>query len=205
MKGNAISCGQPVPECAHHVRLLLAAALAAVGSLTAIPTAEAASDSALPVSVDIPAIGVHVHGGLMALGLDSGAVAVPPVSQPQVLGYYARGSAPCFTGPAATPFTLLGHVDGGGRLGVLADLRNLKPGDAVTVGLNTGRSCTYRITKLAEFDKRDLAAGGDAAAAREMWGPVTQGSIRIDSCGGPYVGPPLYYRDNLVGEGVLVG
>lgn len=184
----------------------------------AVPAATVTGGTSLPVAVDIPAIGVHVHGGLMALGLTkSGAVSVPPLSQPQALGYYGRGSAPCSAGPAATPFTLLGHIDGDGRPGVLANLRNLKPGDTVTVGLDNGRSCTYRITKLAEFHKQDLAAAGknldfnkidaasnaNAAMAREMWGPVTQGSIRIDSCGGPYVGPPLFYRDNLSGEGVL--
>lgn len=181
-----------------------APAPAAAPSPAAVPASRATVGTGLPVSVDIPAIGVHVHGGLMALGLTkTGAVSVPPLNQPQTLGYYGRGSAPCATGPAATPFTLLGHIDGDGHPGVLANLRDLKPGDTVTVRLDNGRSCTYRITKLAEFDKQGLSSGKDAVAAKEMWGPVTQGSIRIDSCGGPYVGPPLFYRDNLSGEGVL--
>jgi sortase family protein len=157
----------------------------------------------LPVSVDIDSINVHVHSGLIALGLDHGAPSAPPEKTPQVLGYYGLGSPPCQAGVAKVPFVLIGHIDGDHQRGVFYDLKNLKPGDTVKVGLDNGRSCTYRIGKLAEYDKQNLATGKDAAAAKEIWGPVTTGSIRVISCGGKFVGPPLYYASNLVGEGTL--
>jgi hypothetical protein len=87
---------------------------------------------------------------------------------------------------------------------VFYNLKALKAGDTVTVKLDSGTQCSYRINKLASFDKQTLAKGTDTAAANEIWGPVPQGSIRVISCGGKFVGAPLYYASNLVGEGTLV-
>ena len=157
----------------------------------------------LPVAVDIPAIGVHVHSGLMALGLDHGAPSVPPTSTPQVLGYSAYSNAPCQAGPMKVPFTLLGHIDGNHKAGVFANLKNLKPGNTVTIGLDTGVTCTYRITALKTFKKTDLLKK-DAEQAAEAWGPKPVATIHITSCGGKFIGPPLFYDSNLIGEGTLI-
>lgn len=162
---------------------------------------------ALPTVVSIPAIGVNTSD-IVFTGLDHGAPAVPPTSKPQQLASYAFGAAPCTNGPATVPTVFLGHIDGGGFHGVFYHLQDLKAGAVVTVKLNNGASCQYRITKLASFDKKKLASDGAAsAAAREIWGPVPPGAgvIRIISCGGQFVGAPLYYSSNIVGEGVLVG
>jgi hypothetical protein len=152
---------------------------------------------ALPTSVDIPALGVHATH-LMPLGLDkNGAIETPPLSQPMVLGYYTRSSPPCVPGPNKVPFALIGHVDGSGKPGVLVKLKNLKAGDTVTVGLDNGKSCTYRINKLAQYEKQDVPV-------QDVWGPTADAQIRIISCGGPFIGAPYYYRDNLNGMGTLV-
>lgn len=187
-----------------------AAPTAALGPQAApVPAAETRTAAVkggrgLPVSVDIDAIGVHVHGGLTALGLNKdGSPSVPSTSTPQVLGYSAYSNAPCQTGPMKVPFTLLGHIDGSGHPGVLASLKNLKPGDTVKVGLDNGTSCTYRITALKAFKKTDLLKK-DAEQAKEAWGPTPVATIHITSCGGKFIGKPLYYEDNLIGEGTLI-
>lgn len=164
----------------------------------------------LPVAVDIPSIGVHathlIALGLIKSGPDKGAPSTPPENTPEVLGYYALGGPPCQPGASAVPFVLIGHIDGDKKLGVFHDLKDLKDGDTVKVGLDNGRSCTYRISKLASFDKANLAkqdpkqAGSDAA---QIWGHVPDGEIRVISCGGKFVGAPLFYADNLVGLGTL--
>lgn len=151
---------------------------------------------ALPVTVDIPSIGVHATK-LMPLGLaKDGTIETPPLSQPQTLGFYARSSPPCVPGPNKVPFALIGHVDGSGKPGVLAKLKDLKKGDTVTVGLDNGQHCTYRINKLAQYEKQDVPV-------QDVWGPTADAQIRVVSCGGPYIGPPYYYRDNLNGMGTL--
>lgn len=158
----------------------------------------------LPVEVDIPAIGVHARD-IAVTGLNKdGSPSTPPVSKPQQLGVYGLGAQPCSAGPAKVPMVLIGHIDGNGRSGVFVDLKNLQAGNTVSVALDSGVKCTYRITKLASFDKTKLANGADKAAAKEIWGSVSQGEIRIISCGGRYVGAPLFYQDNLVGFGSLV-
>jgi len=159
--------------------------------------ATATPKPALPTSVDIPSIGVHATK-LMPLGLaKDGTIETPPLSQPQTLGYYTRASPPCVPGPNKVPFALIGHIDGNKQRGVLYNLKNLKPGDAVTIGLDNGKSCTYRINKLAQYEKQD-------APVQDVWGPTADAQIRVISCGGPYIGPPYYYRDNLNGMGSLV-
>ena len=187
-----------------HARLLASLTLALAVGCGAAPTEHippttttaAPAPAALPTTVDIPAIGVHATH-LEPLGLDkNGAIETPPLNQPQTLGYYTSGGAPCQPGPQQIPFALIGHIDGQGRQGVLFNLKNLKPGDTVTIGLDNGRSCTYRISKLAEYRK-------DQFPTDDVWGPVADSEIRVVSCGGPYIGPPSYYRDNLVGMGTL--
>lgn len=95
------------------------------------------------------------------------------------------------------PFALLGHIDGSHQRGVLYSLKNLKAGDLVKVGLDNGQSCTYRITNLAQVDKKTFPTD-------QVWGPTPDAQIRIISCGGPFVGGKLGYADNLVGIGTLV-
>lgn len=180
-------------------------AAGATSSTAPIPAASS-GNRGLPVRVDVPTIGVHTTN-LLVTGLNPDkSPSTPPVNKPQVLGVYGYGSPPCSSGSAMTvPFVLIGHIDGAGQQGVFVDLKNIRAGDTVTVKLDSGSSCTYRIDKLASFKKRDLAPGTDsAAAAKEIWGPVSQGSIRLISCGGKFVGAPLFYEDNLVAEGRLV-
>lgn len=185
---------------------LLLAGLVMVGcATTATPPPTTASDTpttapvqaALPTTADIPAVGVHAKN-LQPLGVDkTGAIETPPLNQPQTLGYYTRGGAPCQPGPQKISFALIGHIDGKGQQGVLFNLKNIKAGDTVTIGLNNGQHCTYRINKLAEVKKSDFPTD-------DIWGPVPDSQIRIVSCGGPYIGAPYYYRDNLIGMGTLV-
>jgi len=159
--------------------------------------ATAAPKPALPTSVDIPALGVHATH-LMPLGLDkNGVIETPPLSQPMTLGYYTRSSPPCVPGPNKVPFALIGHIDGNKQRGVLYNLKNLKPGDTVTIGLDNGQHCTYRINRLAEYGKHNVPFN-------DVWGPTPDPQIRVVSCGGRYIGPPDYYEDNLNGLGTLV-
>jgi len=145
----------------------------------------------------VTSIGVHATS-LEADGLNpDGTIQVPSVKQPQVLGYYTRSSPPCVPGPNQVPFALLGHIDGSGHKGVLYSLKNLKAGDLVTVGLDNGKSCTYRITKLAQVDKK-------AFPTQDIWGPTPDAQIRIISCGGRWIGGQYGYESNLVGIGTLV-
>jgi hypothetical protein len=143
-----------------------------------------------PTSVDISSIGVHADH-LMALGLASdGTLETPSVKTPEVIGWYAKGYQPCRPGP----FVVVGHIDGNHRKGILWRLSELKPGAMVTVGLDSGKSCTYRISKLSAVKKAQFPT-------QEVWGSTPDAQIRLISCGGPFVGGATGYRDNIIAEG----
>lgn len=164
---------------------------------TSATAAAPAPPAAIPTSVDIPTIGAHAKN-LQPLGLATdGTIQVPSVKTPQVMGFYTRGGHACDPGPSKVPFAVLGHIDGSGQEGALFNLKRLNQGDTVTVGLSNGKSCTYRITKLARVSKA-------AFPTQEIWGPVPSGEIRVISCGGKWVGGKYGYQDNLVGEGTLI-
>ncbi len=164
---------------------------------TQVPPVASPAVDAIPVSVDIPTLGVHATH-LMPLGVNkNGSMQTPPVDQPMTLGWYTRGAHACTPGPNEVPFALAGHINGSGhKPGILTDLKNLKTGAAVTIGLSNGSSCTYRIKQLAQVRKT-------AFPTNTIWGRTPAAELRIVSCGGAYIGPPLYYEDNLVGEGTL--
>lgn len=149
--------------------------------------------SVTPASIDIPSIGVHADH-LMALGLSSdGTLETPSVKTPEVMGWYANGYQPCRPGP----FVAVGHIDGNHRKGILYRLAELKPGATVTVGLNSGKSCTYRIDKLSAVKKAQFPT-------QEVWGGTPDAQIRLISCGGPFVGGITGYDSNLIGIGRMV-
>lgn len=153
--------------------------------------------TAVPISVDIPAIGVHAKG-LVPLGLNPDkSIQTPDVDHPEVMGWFTHGGVACRPGPDKVPAALLGHVNDVHQPGVLVNLSKIKPGDIVTIGLSDGSSCKYRITELAAIKKR-------AFDTPKVWGSTPDAQLRIISCGGPFVGAPDYYRDNLIGMGKLV-
>lgn len=161
--------------------------------VTVTGTPRAIGAAGVPVTVNIPTLGIHADH-LIALGLNPDkTIQTPDVKTPELLGWYSRGIRPCETGA----FALIGHIDGSGRKGVLFGLRNLKPGDTVTVTVDNGASCTYRIDELAEVQKSSFPT-------EKVWGDTLNARIRIISCGGPWVGLPFGYRDNLIGLGTLV-
>lgn len=130
----------------------------------------------------------------MALGLTSdGSIETPSVKTPEVMGWYAKGYQPCRPGPFAT----LGHIDGTGRKGILYRLSELKPGATVTVGLDNGKNCTYRIDELLTVHKAQFPT-------QRIWGNTPDAQIRIISCGGKFVGGQYGYQDNLIGIGHMV-
>lgn len=174
----------------------------------ATPNAAAAPQtSAIPRSVDIPSIGVHATG-LVPLGLNKdGSIQTPDVDHPQVMGWYTRGAHLCMPGPDKVPAALLGHVNDVHQPGVLVNLNKIKTGDIVTIGLSDGSSCKYRITELATIKKlafSDKSSDGLSQATQKVWGDTPNAQLRIISCGGKYIGAPLYYESNIVAMATLV-
>lgn len=153
----------------------------------AVPTPAAPVGN--PTSLVIPAIGVDA-GPLVSLGLTStDEHEVPPVEQPEVAGWYEPGPEPGQVGPSI----ILGHVNGGGRPGVFAQLDQLEPGDAVHVD-----DRTFRVTEVQRADKT-------AFPAERVYAETEQPELRLITCGGAFDSASGNYLDNVIVYAVLMG
>ncbi|GAA3193619.1 class F sortase [Dactylosporangium siamense] len=144
-------------------------------------------EASLPVHLDIPAIGVST--GLMELGLNpDGTIAVPPLTAGAPAGWYRNLATPGEVGPAV----ILGHVDTA-RDGpaVFYQLRDLRPGDEVSVRRADGRTAVFGVDRVVEYPKERFPSG-------EVYGPVDRPALRLITCGGTFDRLRRSYRGNVV-------
>jgi sortase (surface protein transpeptidase) len=147
-----------------------------------------------PLTLDIPAIGVHTS--LMTLGLKAdGTVQVPPLSAGAPAGWYRNLASPGESGPAV----LLGHVDSA-RDGpaVFYRLRELRPGDRVSVDRADGRTVRFVVRSVARYPKQNFPTAA-------VYGPRPGAELRLVTCGGSFDALRRHYRDNLVVYATMTG
>jgi len=143
----------------------------------------------LPVRLQIAAIGVD--SALMHLGLQAdGSLQVPPGGFPA--GWYTGGPTPGELGPAI----IAGHIDMNGP-GVFFRLRDLLPGDHVTITRADGSKPVFRVTRVSQFPK-------DRFPASLVYGNIDRAGLRLITCGGSYNSRTGHYEDNLVAFADLV-
>jgi hypothetical protein len=136
-----------------------------------------------PVRLQIPAIGVDSR--LMDLGLKAdGTMEVPPSGFPA--GWYTGAPTPGELGPAI----IAGHVDWKGP-GVFYHLRNLKPGDKVSVTREDGSIAVFRVTGVKQFPK-------DTFPTDLVYGNIDVAGLRLITCGGSWNAQTHHYEDNIV-------
>jgi hypothetical protein len=139
-----------------------------------------------PVTLDIPAIGVHTP--LLTLGLNpDGTVEVPPLESPQP-GWYDGSPTPGELGPAV----ILGHIDSA-RSGpaVFYDLAALLPGDPIGVTRADGSTVGFRVDSVAQYPKR-------AFPTDAVYGDLDHPGLRLITCGGAFDRSARSYEDNVV-------
>jgi hypothetical protein len=145
----------------------------------------------LPVRVDVDAI--NAHSSLVQLGLNADkTVQVPPVNEPLQAGWYKFGARPGELGKAV----ILGHVDGGGQLGVFNRLRDLKPGDVAKVTEQGGQVLNFVVRQVQEVPKSQFPT-------QAVYGPSNQRELRLITCGGAFDKSSGNYVDNIIVSAVL--
>ena len=142
-----------------------------------------------PVRLQIGAIGVD--STLMDLGLRAdGSLEVPPSGFPA--GWYSGGPTPGELGPAI----IAGHIDWNGP-GVFFRLRDLKPGDHVTITRADGSKPVFRITRVAQFPKNKFPTN-------LVYGNIDHAGLRLITCGGSFNNQTGHYEDDIVAFADLV-
>jgi LPXTG-site transpeptidase (sortase) family protein len=140
--------------------------------------------TAVPVRVQIPAIGVD--SGLVDLGVDATGALLPPADF-STAGWFAAGTVPGEIGPAV----LAGHVDDYTGPAVFYRLEDLTAGDQVVVTRTDGRTVTFTVDRVASYPKDDFAT-------TEVYGPTADAQLRLITCGGTFDRSRRSYVDNVV-------
>lgn len=141
--------------------------------------------------MQIPALGVD--SGLIRLGVQAdGAMQVPPTGSPA--GWYTGAPTPGELGPAV----LVGHVDWEGRPGVFSRLKQLAPGDEVSVTRQDNSTAVFRVTRVQQVAK-------GAFPTDAVYGDLDHAGLRLITCGGSFDRRARHYVDNVVAYADLVG
>jgi hypothetical protein len=146
-------------------------AAGAIGPLTQGPSLR----RSLPVSVDIPAIGVNSK--LLHLGVNpDGTIQVPSLeTSADEAAWYKYSATPGQIGASV----LEGHVDSYQGPAVFFRLGALRPGDTIDVTLADGITAIFRVTGVREYLKSDFPA-------KTIYGATDYAALRLITCGGDF-------------------
>jgi sortase (surface protein transpeptidase) len=138
-----------------------------------------------PVGLSIPAIGVDERT-LVPLGRNPDGTMEVPQDFARA-GWFTGGPAPGTSGPAV----IAGHVDSRSGPAVFFRLRELEPGDVVTVRLADGRQSRFVVDGVSLYSKDDFPT-------EAVFGPVPGVALRLITCGGGFDRVARSYRSNVV-------
>ncbi len=141
----------------------------------------------VPVSVDIPAIGVHSR--LLHLGLNAdGTIQVPSLyTSADEAAWYKYSATPGQIGASV----IEGHVDSYKGPAVFFRLGALQPGDTIDVTLADGVTAIFRVTGVREYLK-------SAFPAKSIYGPTGFAALRLITCGGAFDWATGHYLSSTV-------
>jgi sortase (surface protein transpeptidase) len=142
--------------------------------------------ASFPVRLEIPAISVNAPVTRLGLNPD-GTVQVPPLSDHNLAGWYDRSVAPGQDGASV----ILGHVDSYTGVSVFFSLKDLRPGDRITVIRADGSAAVFSVDGV----QRAAKTGFPTTA---VYGSVPYPALRLVTCGGPFDSATGQYLDNIV-------
>jgi hypothetical protein len=168
----------------HHAPQPLAANAGAIG-----PAASRGPSlpRSLPVSVDIPAIGVTSK--LLRLGVNAdGSIQVPSLrTSADEAAWYKYSATPGQIGASI----IEGHVDSYSGPAVFFRLGALRPGDTVDVTLADGITAIFRVTGVREYAKSNFPA-------KYIYGATSYAALRLITCGGAFDYATGHYLSSTV-------
>ena len=148
----------------------------------------------VPVSVDIPAIGVR--SGLLHLGVNAdGSIQVPSLTtSPDEAAWYKYSPTPGQIGASV----IEGHVDSYQGPAVFFRLGALRPGDVIDVTLADGVTAIFRVTGVRDYAKAKFPTSA-------IYGPTDYAALRLITCGGSFDWATGHYLSSTVVFALLTG
>lgn len=139
-----------------------------------------------PTRVTISAIGVDAPISPMGLQPD-GSVEVPPITRPDLVGWYAGSPEAGSPGPTV----LLGHHSVRGIPGVFEHLGELTVGAEISVTRADGTTIRYAVTRLATYPKSRFPTD-------EVYGDRPGPELRIITCARSGTDPTRFDANTVV-------
>jgi len=141
----------------------------------------------LPVSVDIPAIGVSSK--LLHLGVNSdGTIQVPSLyTRPGEAAWFKYSATPGQIGASV----IEGHLDGYHGPAVFFRLGALRPGNRIDVTLADGITAVFRVTGVRQYAKSNFPA-------KTIYGTPGYAALRLITCGGVFDYSTRNYLSSIV-------
>lgn len=167
--------------------VLPAASPAVTGTLPragAVVAAGIDPEAAPPRRLQIEKLGIDTAVGGLRVQRD-GTLQVP--DDFDVAGWHRRGTAPGDVGPAV----VVGHVDSYEGPAVFYRLRELVPGDRVTVARVDGSQVVFEV-----YGSETVAK--DAFPTDRVYGPTAGAELRLLTCGGAFDSRTRSYTENVV-------
>ncbi|WP_415953209.1 class F sortase [Streptomyces sp. KLOTTS4A1] len=145
-----------------------------------------------PTVLAVPA--VTVEAPVIRLGLKpGGGLAVPPVDNPRVVGWYADGVTPGERGTAV----VVGHRDTRTGPAIFLNLDSLDAGNTVRIARADGRVAVFTVDRVRTYAK-------SAFPDKEVYGASKRPELRLITCGGTF-DPKTGYASNVVVFAHLTG
>ncbi|HVM14534.1 MAG TPA: class F sortase [Egibacteraceae bacterium] len=146
-----------------------------------------------PVTIDVPAIGVH--SVLQQVGLTpEHTMEVPTGPHYNDAAWYRHSPTPGAPGPAV----IVGHVDSAAEgPSVFFDLEDLRQGDEVLVTRADGLVAVFRVDAVDRYPKDDFPTA-------LVYGDTDRAVLRLITCGGVFDPSARHYLDNVVVFATLV-
>ena len=148
------------------------------------PGAAALGQSAPPVHIRIPSIGVDASITDLGLAPD-GTIEVP--ADARQAGWYKLGSVPGDAGPAV----ILGHLDSTTGPAVFARLAGLRVGDQVLVARADGSQVRFQVDRVATFAVNSFPT-------EAVYGATPEPVLRLITCSGTFSRAQGRYLSNVV-------
>ncbi len=141
----------------------------------------------MPVSVDIPAIGVH--SDLLRLGVNpDGTIQVPSLfGRADEAAWYKYSVTPGQIGASV----IEGHVDSYQGPAVFFRLGALRPGNRVDVRLADGVTAVFRVTGVRQYPKSDFPS-------KIVYGASGNATLHLITCGGAFDYATHHYLSSTV-------
>jgi hypothetical protein len=146
-----------------------------------------ALDRSLPLSVDIPAIGVDSE--LLRMGVNTdGSIQVPSLTtSADEAAWFKYSPTPGQIGASV----IEGHVDSYRGPAVFFRLGALRPGDVIDVSLADGVTAIFRVTGVRDYLKAKFPA-------RIIYGSTDYAALRLITCGGVFDYATGHYLSSTV-------